>query len=370
MSVLSPLEIAAYARQAGFPDDTLVTMTAGALAESGGNPFAHNNNPATGDNSKGLLQVNMRGALGPDRRKRFGLASDDELFNPATNMRVAKGIFDSQGLGAWGAIRTGAYKKFLPQAQDAVARLLGGEVPDLGRSFSAAAPVAGSAGALQQLAQSILEGNLDSASRPTASDPLARIAQAGLVDPFAPKPARMAASGDFFQAMAGLSGGLTEPVAAAVRNVMGGGAPANNIRPLDISAGAPMPAEGGAVPIAQVGRALEQAGLRVREHPDFGGVGKHSPGSLHYKGLALDLTDWQDPGEKESSWRPRKAALGQRMAEILGPAAQVLHPGNDGAHGSHIHLGIPSGRLTLDQVQKIVQARQETLRAFPFRWAG
>lgn len=124
------------------------------------------------------------------------------------------------------------------EALAAPSPVLGGaSAAPAGGAFSSTAPVAGSAGALQQLAQSILEGNLNGSSRPTASDPLARIAQAGLV-PFAPRPVRMAASGDFFEAMAGLSGGLTEPVAAAVRSVMGGGVPANNIRPLDITTSA------------------------------------------------------------------------------------------------------------------------------------
>ena len=49
-------EIYAVARQAGFSPDQAVTMTAIALAESGGNPGAHNPN---GEDSRGLWQINM-----------------------------------------------------------------------------------------------------------------------------------------------------------------------------------------------------------------------------------------------------------------------------------------------------------------------
>ena len=49
---------------------------------------------------------------------------------------------------------------------------------------------------------------------------------------------------------------------------------------------------GGVVDLVSLGKQLQQqGGLRVREHSQFGGVGGHSPGSLHDKDLALDLTD-------------------------------------------------------------------------------
>lgn len=123
--------------------------------------------------------------------------------------------------------------------------------------------------------------------------------------------------------------------------------------------------------IVDIGKRLQGAGLRVREHPAFGGVGGHSQGSLHYKGLALDLTDWQDPGESEQSWKPRKAFLGQQFEQILGSQGQILHPGNDPkGHGTHIHFGLPTGKLSEGQVNALVQARQEALKRYPLRWAG
>jgi hypothetical protein len=63
MANLSVLEIYRLARRAGFSadNDDAVTATAIALAESGGNPDAHNTNKKTGDNSFGLWQINMIG---------------------------------------------------------------------------------------------------------------------------------------------------------------------------------------------------------------------------------------------------------------------------------------------------------------------
>lgn len=110
-------------------------------------------------------------------------------------------------------------------------------------------------------------------------------------------------------------------------------------------------------------------GFTVSEHPNFrknkwnkmtantgkgyvpgGGqkVGKHSKGSLHYRGLALDVTDW-----RKGDWKSRTASLageayGQRKSLNL---TQIIQdgwgawfggkkrgPGSYG-HPSHLHLG-------------------------------
>ena len=71
-----------------------------AMKESGGNPRAHNGNASTGDNSYGLWQINMIGSMGPSRRKDLKLSSNEQLFDPATNARAAKRIYDQAG-GSW-----------------------------------------------------------------------------------------------------------------------------------------------------------------------------------------------------------------------------------------------------------------------------
>lgn len=82
-------------------------------------------------------------------------------------------------------------------------------------------------------------------------------------------------------------------------------------------------------------------GLRIGENLAFGRVGKHSPGSLHYQGRALDITDWGD-----GNWKERTSQLGEQLRQAL-PGAQIFHPGYDpvGGHHEHIHLGLPEGRI-------------------------
>ena len=118
-------ELAQYARQAGFPEEKIPTIVAIAMGESSGNPRAHNPDASTGDNSYGLMQINMLGQMGADRRKAFGLSSNEQLFDPVTNFAAAKTIYDSQGLGAWGAYNNGSYKDFMPGATQASNSSLG-----------------------------------------------------------------------------------------------------------------------------------------------------------------------------------------------------------------------------------------------------
>lgn len=72
------MQIYAHARGAGFSPDQATTMTAVALAESGGNSRAHN---PTGEDSRGLWQINARAH--PDLARRY------DLYDPAQNARAA-----------------------------------------------------------------------------------------------------------------------------------------------------------------------------------------------------------------------------------------------------------------------------------------
>ena len=180
MRALTPAQIAAHVRAAGFPEELVPTKVAIAMAESSGNPRAHNPNASTGDNSYGLFQINMLGGMGPERRRQFGLQSNEQLFDPAINAQAAKKIFDSQGLNAWSVHKSGAYKQFMPEAQQA-ARASSSAAP--------AAPFAGPAGgvgstpagaSLDNLAAQILSGSGSfrmagtSSMAPQAAAPVAR----------------------------------------------------------------------------------------------------------------------------------------------------------------------------------------------------
>jgi hypothetical protein len=110
-----------YAKSAGFKGDDAAIAGAIAMAESGGNLRAHNTNASTGDNSYGAMQINMLNSMGPERRAAFGLSSNDQLFNPTTNFRVAKQMKDARrGWADWSTYNRGEYKQFLPAARAAL----------------------------------------------------------------------------------------------------------------------------------------------------------------------------------------------------------------------------------------------------------
>jgi hypothetical protein len=75
--------------EAGFRGEALRTAWAVVMKESTGRPTAYNGNEATGDKSYGIFQINMIGDLGPARREKFKLSSNNELFNPLKNAKIA-----------------------------------------------------------------------------------------------------------------------------------------------------------------------------------------------------------------------------------------------------------------------------------------
>lgn len=101
---LSDSELISVLREAGFSGYGLKMAWAIVQKESTAHPFAHNDNAATGDNSYGLFQINMRGSMGPDRREKYDLSSNNDLFDPLTNAEVAFKM--SRGGEAWGAWTT------------------------------------------------------------------------------------------------------------------------------------------------------------------------------------------------------------------------------------------------------------------------
>ena len=124
-------EIARAAKMAGFPEDKIPTMTAIAMAESSGDSAAINNNPNTGDLSYGLWQINMLGDMGPERRKLFGIKSNEELLNPTTNAKAAYKIYELQGYGAWSVYKSGKYRDYMVSAKKAAASTLERSQPEI-----------------------------------------------------------------------------------------------------------------------------------------------------------------------------------------------------------------------------------------------
>lgn len=86
---LSKEELKELLAAVGFEGKALRTAWAVAMKESNGRPRAHNGNLSTGDNSYGIFQINMLGDLGEDRRDKFNLETNKELFDPVTNAKIA-----------------------------------------------------------------------------------------------------------------------------------------------------------------------------------------------------------------------------------------------------------------------------------------
>jgi len=90
---LSDQKLRSILSGAGFKEQALEDAMKIARFESGGIPGRHSDPSLKKDDSHGLFQINMLGALGPDRRKKYGLKSDDDLYNPEINARVAYEIY-------------------------------------------------------------------------------------------------------------------------------------------------------------------------------------------------------------------------------------------------------------------------------------
>lgn len=86
---LDEMELKELLKAVGFEGKSLRVAWTVAMKESNGRPKAHNDTLATGDNSYGLFQINMLGKLGEDRREKFDLEKNKDLFDPVTNAQIA-----------------------------------------------------------------------------------------------------------------------------------------------------------------------------------------------------------------------------------------------------------------------------------------
>jgi hypothetical protein len=103
---LSAAELKELLSLVGFEGSNLKEAWAVAMKESTGRPKSHNGNSGTGDNSYGLFQINMIGGLGEDRREKFDLKQNSDLWNPVLNAQIAH--YMSGGGEDWGSWGIGA----------------------------------------------------------------------------------------------------------------------------------------------------------------------------------------------------------------------------------------------------------------------
>jgi len=112
-------DAAALIRKVGGTEQEATMLGAIAAGESGGNARAHNANERTGDNSYGLWQVNMLGGMGPERRAKYGLNSNEDLYDPETNARVALAMARAAGgYRDWSVFKSGAYLPYVNAARN------------------------------------------------------------------------------------------------------------------------------------------------------------------------------------------------------------------------------------------------------------
>jgi hypothetical protein len=115
-------------KQAGGTDEEARTLAGIAGAESTFRAGAHNTKGR--DNSYGLWQINMRGSMGPKRRALYGLKSNDDLYDPATNARAALAMHRAAGgYGDWSTYTSGKYRQFMPSNADLGGGAAGTESP-------------------------------------------------------------------------------------------------------------------------------------------------------------------------------------------------------------------------------------------------
>lgn len=88
-TTFSDVELAQLLYAVGFEGKALRTAWAVVKKESNGRPLAFNGNVRTGDSSYGIFQINMIGGLGVDRREKYDLNSNKDLFDPVVNAEIA-----------------------------------------------------------------------------------------------------------------------------------------------------------------------------------------------------------------------------------------------------------------------------------------
>jgi hypothetical protein len=86
---LTDIELVWLLEAVGFEGQDLKEAWAISKKESNGRPLAFNGNTLTGDNSYGIFQINMINTLGDDRRTKFDLEHNADLFNPVKNAQIA-----------------------------------------------------------------------------------------------------------------------------------------------------------------------------------------------------------------------------------------------------------------------------------------
>ena len=96
----SDAQITKILRKAGFSGSGLKIAQRIVFLESTNRPYALNKS----SNCYGLFQINMTGSMGKDRKIKYGLSRNEDLFDPLTNAKIAHHM--SNGGKDWSAWTT------------------------------------------------------------------------------------------------------------------------------------------------------------------------------------------------------------------------------------------------------------------------
>lgn len=112
--------------------------------------------------------------------------------------------------------------------------------------------------------------------------------------------------------------------------------------------------------VLAAGRLASRMGLSVGEGPGFGGVpsGGHTSGSLHYSGLAYDISGAPDL-MRQFFFAAQRSFRGQINELFYDPVGWYIDngqkvPGAIGGHSDHVHIGFnPGSRLSAGNLGKL-----------------
>ena len=292
-------------KQAGWENEYIPWGLEVARRESGWRPGVLNDNAGTGDLSYGLFQINMMGAMGPERLRRWGLNSNEDLRDPVVNARVARELLNNQGPRAWSVTH-------------------GGDIPFPGRmeytppkSYLKGMTPMSLPGAAHASTGDVAMGDLGGALSATfpGSDVSSSI-QSRIKD------ARINAISN---ALAGTSGQALTPKPQIERRLTPGSTQRFNLvedlTGIEGHPGYRADHAGGnyhdhfafkSVEEARAAAALlNKAGVTTTELKGVNTVGQHSPNSYHYVGQAFDVPGHQWPvGREEAGSRYVRRVLG------------------------------------------------------------
>lgn len=97
---LSEQQLTRVLQLAGFSGKQLEMAKAIVFLESTNRPYSFNRS----SNCYGLFQINMSGSMGENRREKYGLSRNEDLYNPAINASIAYQM--SNGGKDWSAWST------------------------------------------------------------------------------------------------------------------------------------------------------------------------------------------------------------------------------------------------------------------------